>query len=406
MKTLLIIGHTYPEPSTTAAGSRMMQLISLFKEQGFDITFACTASPSERSVKLSNLDITVETIALNHSSFDAFIIQLNPTLVLFDRYIMEEQFGWRVAENCPNTIRILDTEDLHFLRKAREEAIKNNIPVDEAYLFSETAKRELASIYRCDMSLIISEAEMEILQQTFNIDQEILFYLPFLVGNDPEKALPSFDNRIYFISIGNFLHAPNVDSVLYLKNKIWPLIRQKLPLVQLHLYGDYAPPKILELHNEKEGFLIKGWTEDITRVMSNARICLAPLRFGAGLKGKLMDAIVYGTPSITTTIGAEGMCGQWPFSGIVSDDIQSFAEASVELYTNKEKWLLAQERGFNILDRRFRKNLFSEAFKKHMTYLQNNLTKHRKNNFIGQILQHHTLKSTKYLSKWIEEKNK
>src|SRR5690606_12128233 len=122
------------------------------------------ATISERTANLDAQQISVKNILLNNSSFDEFIKELKPEIVLFDRYITEEQFGWRVSENCPNTLKILDTEDLHFLRKAREEAVKAGKPISDANLFSETAKRELASILRCDLSLIISEYEMELLQ--------------------------------------------------------------------------------------------------------------------------------------------------------------------------------------------------------------------------------------------------
>ena len=407
MKKLLIIGHTFPEPTTTAAGSRMMQLFSLFQEQDFEITFASTASVSEKSISLSSLQIETKSIELNNASFDNFISELNPAIVLFDRFITEEQFGWRVAENCPNSLRILDTEDLHFLRKARQEAVKKGILVKEANLFSETAKREIASIYRCDLTLIISEYEMELLQNTFKIDASILYYLPFLVEETSGvNKLNSFEKRNHFIAIGNLLHQPNVDSILYLKKEIWSKIRKQLPKAELHIYGAYAPQQILELHNEEESFLIKGWAENISEVMSNTRVCLAPLRFGAGLKGKLLDAMIYGTPSVTTNIGAEGMTGELPFPGIVSDDIESFVNASVELYSNKEKWMIAQQNGFKILKNRFRRRLFSEEFKALINSLHKNITAHRNTNFIGQILQYKTLQSTKYMSKWIEEKNK
>jgi len=409
MNPLLIIGHTFPEPTTTAAGSRMMQLVSLFQEQGFKITFASTASISEKSAPFSELGITATSIELNNSSFDEFIAELNPSIVLFDRYITEEQFGWRVTEQCPNALRILDTEDLHFLRKAREEAHKKGVSLDEADLFTDTAKREIASIYRCDLSLIISEFEMELLQDTFKISKSILCYLPFLIESHSEQeieSLLSFEDRIHFITIGNLLHAPNVDSVIYLKKEIWPEIRKQISNAELHIYGAYAPQQILELHNKKEGFLIKGWAKDVASVMSKAKVCLAPLRFGAGLKGKLLDAMVCGTPSVTTAIGAEGMNGELTYSGVVTDNVQDFVKASVVLYSNEEKWIQAQESGFNIIDKRFRKELFSEEFKNVIVQLQNDLNTHREDNFMGQILHHHTLKSTKYLSKWIEEKNK
>src|SRR5690606_13859371 len=194
----------------------MMQLIELFKEEKYQITFASTAAVSEKTANLQRQHISMENIKLNDVSFDEFIKKLNPEIVIFDRYITEEQFGWRVSENCPCALKILDTEDLHFLRKAREEAIKNGQPVSEANLFSETAKRELASILRCDLSLIISEYEMELLQNRFKIASEILYYLPFLVAAVSEST-PTFEERQNFLAIGNLLHTPNVDSVLQLK---------------------------------------------------------------------------------------------------------------------------------------------------------------------------------------------
>ena len=405
MKKLLIIGHTFPEPSTTAAGSRMMQLVGLFQEANYKITFASTASISEKTINLEKRDISVKSIKLNDPSFDDFIKELNPETVVFDRYVTEEQFGWRVSENCPNTLKILDTEDLHFLRKAREEAVKAGKPISDANLFSETAKRELASILRCDLSLIISEYEMELLQNTFKISSEILYYLPFLVENSSEeKAIPSFEERQNFLAIGNLLHAPNVDSVLQLK-EIWPEIRKQLPNTEVHIYGAYAPQQILQLNNKKEGFIIKGWAENAESVMKTYRLQLAPLRFGAGLKGKLLDVMRFGLPSITTEVGAEGMCGALPFGGNIATSTEDFINASVKLYSDRTLWNEAQQNGFNCIKKRFQNDIFTEAFKKQIRALSENLEKHRRQNFFGQILQHHTLQSTKYMSKWIEVKN-
>ncbi len=403
MKQLLIIGHTFPEPSTTAAGSRMLQLVEVFQEENYQITFASTAAVSEKTANLGAQNISVENIKLNDASFDEFIKELDPETVLYDRYITEEQFGWRVSENCPDALRILDTEDLHFLRKAREEAVKKDLPVSEAKLFSETAKRELASILRCDVSLIISEYEMELLQNTFKIASEILFYLPFMVEAGAENT-PAFQERQNFFAIGNLLHAPNVDSVLQLK-ELWPEIRKQLPYAELHIYGAYAPQQILQLNNKKEGFIIKGWAEDLETVMKNYRVQLAPLRFGAGLKGKLLDAMRFGLPSVTTKIGAEGMCGKLAFGGTIANSNEEFINASLKLYSEENLWSQAQQHGFTVIEKRFQNKLFSSAFKKHLHSLAASYKDHRQQNFMGQILQHHTLQSTKYLSKWIAEKN-
>jgi glycosyltransferase involved in cell wall biosynthesis len=405
LKQLLIIGHTFPEPTTTAAGNRMMQLINLFSKENHQITFACTATVSEKTFNLEAQHISVKNIKLNDESFDVFIKELNPEIVIFDRFITEEQFGWRVSENCANALKILDTEDLHFLRKARQQVIKNNKLISEANLFSETAKREIASILRCDLSLIISEYEMELLQNTFKIASEILYYLPFLTETIVDNVeMPSFKKRKNFLAIGNLLHAPNIDSVLQLK-EIWPEIKKQVPEAELHIYGAYAPQQILQLNNKKEGFIVKGWAENAERLMQTYRVQLAPLRFGAGLKGKLFDAMRFGLPSVTTEIGAEGICGNLPFGGEISYSTKSFVDSAVLLYSEKNNWQKAQKNGFRIIEERFQKELFSEDFKKRIKNLSLNLEKHRQLNFMGQILQHHTLQSSKYMSKWIEAKN-
>ena len=125
-KKLLVIGFVWPEPNSSAAGTRLMQIIDCFKNQGFTVVFASTASYSDYMVSLPDFSIQKHSIVLNDSSFDAFVSDLQPNVVLFDRFMVEEQFGWRVAENCPDAIRVLDTEDLHSLRLARQKAFKEN----------------------------------------------------------------------------------------------------------------------------------------------------------------------------------------------------------------------------------------------------------------------------------------
>ena len=252
------------------------------------ITFATTCKKSDNAFDLESIGVTVVEIELNHSSFDVFIKGLNPAIVLFDRFMTEEQFGWRVSEQCPDALRILDTEDLHFLRKGRQKAFNSNQKMDATFLTNDTAKREIASIYRSDLSLVISETEMEILTDTFKIDPAILCYLPFMISSencDPRTDCKPYSERRDFVSIGNFLHPPNLDVVRYLKKDIWPRIRKELPETKLHIYGAYDTPNIKEMHNEKEGFLVHGFVENAFEVLNSARVLLAPLRFGAGLKG-------------------------------------------------------------------------------------------------------------------------
>ncbi|MFI1743694.1 glycosyltransferase [Thalassobellus sediminis] len=408
-KRILIIGFVWPEPNSSAAGSRMMQLIDIFRSSGCKITFASTCAKKENAFDLTEIGVEQVDIALNSDSFDVFVKTLNPDIVLFDRFMVEEQFGWRVSEQCPNTLRILDAEDLHCLRKGRELALKDQSVFSKTYLFNDTAKREIASIYRCDLSLIISEEEIEILKNQFKVSAHLLYYLPFLtevISMEAKRKLPKIKEREHFITIGNFLHAPNYNAILFLKEEIWPLIRKKLPKVEMHIYGAYASEKVLQLNNKKEGFIIKGFAEDANLVMQNAKVCLAPLRFGAGLKGKLIDAMLNGTPAVMTSIAAEGMFGGFDSNGFIADDVEQFADKAIELYTNKIFWNGKQKNGFIVMNARFDKQLFVSDFVFKINSILNNLQIHRLDNFTGQMIQHHTMQSTKFMSKWIEEKNK
>jgi hypothetical protein len=407
---VLIIGFVFPEPNSSAAGGRMVQLINIFKEQGFKVTFASPAMDSDFMIDLESIGVSKKSIALNCSSFDVFVKELNPTIVLFDRFMMEEQFGWRVAENCPDASRLLDTEDLHCLRLARQKAFKENRPFStDDLLVEEVAKREIASILRCDVSLMIAEYEMELLQTVFKIDSNLLYYLPLLLESidaSTNQNLPLFEDRHNFVFIGNFLHEPNWNAVQYLKETIWPLIRKQIPDAVLQIYGAYPSQKVLQLHQPKEGFHIMGRADDAQEVVQNARVVLAPLRFGAGIKGKLVEAMQCGTPSVTTAIGAESMCGDLPWNGFIADDAQVFADKALELYQDKILWLKAQENGFEIMEKRYLKSLFESDFVEHILKVQTDLKPHRLFNFMGTLLQYHTLTSTKYMSRWIEEKNR
>lgn len=403
MKHLLIIGTVFPEPASTAAGKRILQLVDWFLENHFKITFLSPAAISDNSFNLEELGVSVGNIAINDVSAENLLKEINPDVVMFDRFPTEEQFGWKVSEACPHAVKILDTEDLHFLRKAREQVFKQNKVLEKSDLISDVFKREIASILRCDLSLIISEFEMDLLVNTLKIDKEILHYLPMFA--EPKPGSKTFAERKNFISIGNFLHEPNWQTVLKLK-KLWPQIKAKLPDAEMHIYGAYVTEKARQLHNEKDKFLIKGRAESVEQIYSNAKVLLAPIPFGAGIKGKLLESMEFGLPNVTTEIGAEGMHNNGLWNGFIAKTDEEFVEKTVLLYNNETIWNESQQTGYKLVQSKFRKELFVDDLKLKIETLFSHLSEHRTNNFLGQILSHHSLQSTKYLGKWIEEKNK
>jgi len=408
-KRVLFIGLVWPEPTSSAAGFRMMQLIETFLDRSYQITFASAAAKSPYSAPLKSRGITEQAIVLNSDSFDEFIGWLQPDIVVFDRFMIEEQYGWRVAQQCPGALRVLDTEDLHFLRQARQTCVKNKDDFSFQELFTETAKREIASILRCDLSLIISESEMKILTEVFRISPDILYYLPFLedeITVDEANTWKSFEERRNLLFIGNFIHEPNWHTVQYLKTTIWPVLRKILHKVELHIYGAYPTQKVLQLHNPKENFHIKGRTDSAKDTMSNYRLLIAPIQFGAGVKGKFIDAMHTGTPTVTTSIGAEAMKGNLSWNGFIEDEPEAFCQKTMALYNDKVAWATAQANGIRIINERYEKRKYQADFMTNLSLLKVQLEKHRQHNFISQILLHHTVQSTKYMSLWIAEKNK
>lgn len=405
MKKLLIIGRHFPEPSTTAAGSHMLDIIQCFQAMDYSISLCSASAVGEHAMDLMTVGVDAQLVQLNDSSFDEYLLKLNPTLVLFDRFITEEQFGWRVSEQLPHAIKILDMEDLHCLRRGREQAVRDSEEFNDNYLFTDDAKREIASILRCDLSLVISEVEMDILESKFKIPSGLLCYFPLLYNDLKAKISPCAE-RHHFVSIGNFNHPPNLDAVKQLKMEIWPKIRRALPEAELHLYGAYAPQFIQEYHKPQEGFFIDGWVEDADAMMREARVMLAPLRFGAGLKGKLFDAMRNALPVVTSSIGAEGLYGDMPVPGIVTDDQDAFVDAAISLYTAKDLHASLSQRCETILNKRFAKAPYFQHLHACILQLKSDIAVHRQKYFIGQVMQYHQMQSTKYMGKWIEEKNK
>ncbi len=407
-KKLLIIGWGWPQPNATAAGVRLLQLAEYFLNFGYLVTFVATANENEYAEDLKCLGIQTKQVFLNCDSFDGFITELQPEIVLFDRFLTEEQFGWRVTAQIPNALRILDTEDLHSLRYVREQCFKQHIPFStERWLQDDKTKREIASIYRCDLSLIISDYEMQLLEQILDSNLDVLHHLPFMLDRlDIPLITPNFESRSDFIFIGGGKHAPNIDAIKYLKNDIWPKIRKQLPNASMNIYGAYLPQQIQELNDNQTRFCIHGKIKNVQEVMKSAKVCLAPLRFGAGIKGKLLQAMQFGTPSVTTKIGAEGMHGKMDWNGSITDNEKDFINAAIDLYKNKTKWEQAQNNGYELIQSRYNKTDLEKQLSFKITYLLNHLEIHRSQNFIGSLLHHQTMNSSKYMGKWIQEKNK
>lgn len=406
---LLLITYVWPEPTSSAAGVRDIALLKHFKDLGWETTCVSPSAPNAFSERIEKeLGVATRTFPANDSRFDEFVSGLQPDFAVFDRFVIEEQFGWRVANASPRTVRVVDTQDLHFLRRAREAALKEGRSLEDIAacripLRTEDSYREIASIYRSDLTLVLSDFERDLLRNEFQVAKELLHLCPFSYP-EPEPG-PPFEERRGFAVIGNFRHPPNADGVRWLKREIWPLVRSELPSAEVHVYGAYPPREFMEMDDPATGFRVRGPARDAIATLARHRVNLAPLRFGAGIKGKIADGWWSATPAVSTPVGSEGMTGGLDFGGAVSRSALEFSRAAIRMHEDADSWSAASRRGLAIHRRLFDERRNGAALAAALLRAREELAARRERNFVGSMLSHHLHRSTEYFSRWIEAKN-
>lgn len=222
--------------------------------------------------------------------------------------------------------------DLHFLRQLRQAELSGS---EEAHIQAmQTKAQEITAMRKADISLLLSESEIPFVQAE---DRRIrAAAVPWIQPVDPAPQ-PGFDERRGIVFLGGFLHAPNVDAVKWFHDEVFPLIRETGQGIGAVVIGSHMPPEVEALAGADD-FQIAGYAPDLDEPLRRARVFVCPLRFGAGIKGKIAMAESYGLPVVTTTIGAEGMGLVDGRSALIADDARSFAEKTIELHSNRDLW--------------------------------------------------------------------
>ncbi|NIF18832.1 glycosyltransferase [Pantoea sp. Cy-639] len=353
MPQLLVIAHAWPEPEQHSAGRYMMQILDNFLGHGWQVTFASAATAGEYKADLAARGIREHTLGAQAS------LQGLPTpdVVLFDHFLVEERFCGLLA---PATLRLLALPGLHSLREARQQLLRRRLvegldPNDFHALFGTSGpdlfrlmapasltQRELAAIWRCDLTLVASAMELDLLLNGFAVADYLLHHCPANITVSGQAHRP-FDERRHFVSLGPFNDATQADAVLWMKHNLWPMLRRRLPEAQLHLYGVGASERTLALHAPEDGFHVRGVTEDPQAVLASARVCLAPLRGGAGFSASLAQALGSGTPSVVTPFAAQALQGHQPWPGTIAASAEGLAQAAAQLYADPGAWQQAQD---------------------------------------------------------------
>eukprot|EP00697_Spironema_sp_BW2_P003214 gnl/Spiro4/14292_TR7688_c0_g1_i1.p1 gnl/Spiro4/14292_TR7688_c0_g1~~gnl/Spiro4/14292_TR7688_c0_g1_i1.p1 ORF type:complete len:464 (-),score=121.54 gnl/Spiro4/14292_TR7688_c0_g1_i1:151-1542(-) len=449
----LVVGRVWPEWRSSAAGVRTLSLIKALlqrAENPSDVWVCSCAKPAEFTHEMeSMLGVRTFQTRPNCPSFGEKLRELKPQIVLFDTFIMEEMFGASVFDNARDALTILDTQDVHFVRHWRQHALlvekrelsdiaklpsahdfvlppcsdfnpetnsAPNAPLEDleedgSFYHSAVFRRELSSIHRCDLTLAVSAPELDLLARV-GVPKSKLHLASFFFAPPPEKTeLVPRHRRKNFLMLGNYFHAPNADAVQWTAHELWPAIRAALPPscqnAKLEVRGAYLTQPMAALDSPADFITVRGSVPDAGKHLAKGLVNFAPLRFGAGIKGKIADGWGVGTPACTTAVGAEGMYLQGTqFGGAVAHSHDEFVAAAVRLYSCADSWHKAQEIGLQTYRRHFDEATNTSAFLNEVSRAAKELRDRRAVDVMGCLLWHNRNRATALFSKFLETKAK
>jgi GT2 family glycosyltransferase/predicted O-methyltransferase YrrM len=328
----VLVADTWVPAHDRDSGSlRMTWILRLLRSLGCSVTLF-TTDRNRREPYTAAFQREGVEVHYGPESFAAFAARRTGhyDLVLLSRPYVAQPLLDDVGRHFPLATIAYDMIDAHFLREARKAEI---LGVGAALDADALKADELDCIRRSDFTIAVTEDEAALVRR--EEPTALVRVLPNVHELEP-GPFPSFDERAGLLFIGGFRHDPNIDAVKHIVNDVMPLVRERLGDVPLTIAGSHPPPSVAALRAPEVA--VTGWVPDVSDLFRRARVFIAPLRYGAGMKGKVGHAMAFGLPLVTTAIGAEGMDLEDGRHALVRDDAESFAEAVVRLYTDAELW--------------------------------------------------------------------
>ena len=351
---VLVIDDHLPSPDIDSGSVRMMEIIRALISLGCIVSFlpedAFRWEPYSGALERMGVEVLYGTgIIQGKEELRREFEEIGPalSLVMISRPTPGGRFLALVRELAPQATLVYDTVDLHWVREQRRAEVEGRA---QDPLVGAWRELELAMVRASDATLCVSELEAE------TIRAEVPDARVEVVSNSHQVAteVPPPSGRKDLLFVGNYLHRPNIDAALHLANEIMPLVWERAPEAVLRIAGsnaDYVRERIEAL--EHGGIVIDGWVEDIEAAMDSARVLIAPLRYGAGVKGKITHSLARGLPVVTTTVGAEGLGAVEGRDLLVVDDDTALAADAVRLLSDEELWRTLSENGLSLARRRF-----------------------------------------------------
>ncbi|HEX6504799.1 MAG TPA: glycosyltransferase [Terriglobales bacterium] len=334
---ILVIDNIVPAPDRSSGGTRLFEFLLLLARHYHVVLAYMGAYALEEYIKpLEQHGITVfypgYAKALNNYDIDLVaILRHNEFKFIFcELFGMAEQYLSVIREFSPSTPVVVDTFDVHFLREAREAATAND-PV-LARRAQETKRREFSIYGQVDMVLTVTDEDRQVLLRE---DPGLNVAVVPNIHAFPDH-ISARSARRDLLFVGGFSHTPNVDAVLYFCREIFPLVLRQLPELKVWVIGNAPPAEVVALSSEN--VVVTGYVGYLAPFLESALISIAPLRFGSGMKGKIGEAMAWGLPVVTTSIGAEGMGLQPGVDALIADTPQEFAGAIIRLHEEPDLW--------------------------------------------------------------------
>ncbi|AOI47634.1 hypothetical protein WI23_04395 [Burkholderia oklahomensis C6786] len=337
---ILIIDALTPDASRDSGSLRMINIMRLLNEMGWRISFMASnrlASPVEIAA-LGRIGVHVLCKPWM-ASLTRWLKREGDQLaaVMLCRHYVATPNLKLIKQLAPQARILFDTVDLHFLREQRAAALTDNQAL--ARKANMSRRHELALIRACDVSFVVSPIERDLLaREVPDATVELLSNIHEVPGR---RA--GFFARQGLVFVGGFSHSPNEDAVRWLIGEIFPHIHAERPDILLHIIGDI--PKATQSELAGSGIHIHGRVADLAPWMDGCRVALAPLRYGAGVKGKVNMAMSYGLPVVATRMAAEGMQLHDGDDVLLSDDAEGFAAAVLRVYEDELLWNRLSDHG-------------------------------------------------------------
>lgn len=348
----MVIDIWMPTPDRDSASLRIVNLLSILVQIAGKVTFGVGDTPHWRNSekwKSSGQQIQYKLIELleGHTAIEEHLKEQGQEydVVILSRLRVASRYIQAVRQSAPQAAVIFDTTDLHFLRGFRGAKVTGKFNLMESALL---AKRDELSLARqADCTLVVSPVEKSILEEECpGVPVHILSNIHRVYG-----SRQSFFEREGIIFIGSFRHHPNVDGMSYFYESIYPILKPKLPDVKITIIGS-DPPEWLK-RASTEYLIVTDYIQDIAPYFNHCRLSIAPLRYGAGVKGKVLLSLGYGVPVVASSIAAEGIPVANGIDMLIADTPESFSEAIVELYHNESLWAQMSANGLEIIAQHF-----------------------------------------------------